>query len=77
MLVASPNPFSNYLSIDFQGVVEDGATFVLLSADGRMLQNKALQHGANRLETVALPVGAYFLVVKNGGKVRVDKLMKK
>ncbi len=75
-LLVYPNPFSDCLNIDFQGVVEDGAALALLAADGCVLQNAVLRSGTTSLDTTILPVGTYFLLVKNGGTVRVEKVVK-
>lgn len=72
-----PNPFSDCLNIDFQGVVEDGAALALLTSNGHVLQNGVLRSGTTSLDTTILPAGTYFLLLKNGGKVQVEKLVKK
>ncbi len=69
-----PNPFSDFLSIDIQGVGEE--QFYLVGTDGRVLRSVTLQIGKSELNTTGLPAGMYFLLVKNGDKIAVRSLVK-
>ncbi len=75
-VAASPNPFSDFLSVDFQQVVMEETTAILLSADGKIWQQTILRSEKNTLATAALPAGTYFLWVKNGSGSAVKKLVK-
>jgi hypothetical protein len=72
----SPNPFSEFLLVDFQGVAEQDASLVLLSVEGRPLRSSPLRSGENKVETAGLAAGSYLLLLKNGAAIRVQKLVK-
>ncbi len=72
----SPNPFSEFLSIDFQGVVKMGDSVSVMSMDGRIMVNAPLRSGQNSLDTAKLPRGNYALIVKDGDEISVEKLVK-
>lgn len=72
----SPNPFSDFLNIDYQGIGVEEVQFSLLGNAGRILRSGKLRSGKNTLYTVDLPAGTYFLWVNNGEKIEVRKLVK-
>lgn len=73
---ASPNPFSQQIMVDFQGVAEQNASLQLLSLDGRPLRSSPLRSGQNWIETKELIAGNYLILLRNGAEIRVQKLAK-
>ncbi len=71
-----PNPFSSNLTVDFQGVATQNANLTLLAMDGRPLRSSPLRSGQNSLETADLPCGNYLVLLRNGAKIQVHKLVK-
>ncbi|MBK8564801.1 MAG: T9SS type A sorting domain-containing protein [Saprospiraceae bacterium] len=76
-ILVSPNPFSGFFDVDFQGVAEQNASLELLSSDGRPLLSSPLRSGENRVETAGLSAGNYLLLLKNGAEIRVQKIVKR
>ncbi len=71
-----PNPFSDFLSIDYQEVGVGEAQFSLLRDASRTLRSGKLRSGKNTINTADLPAGTYFLWVKNGDRISVKKAVK-
>lgn len=74
--MVSPNPFSEFLNIDYQGVGVGEGQFSLVGTDGRVLRNGILRSGKNTIATASLPVGAYFFLVKSEKGNMVRKVLK-
>ncbi len=70
----SPNPFSEFMNVDFRGLGE--GQFSLVGADGKVLQSGELRSGKNILYTADLPAQTYFIRVKNGDRISVKKVVK-
>jgi hypothetical protein len=72
----SPNPFSEFLSIDYQGIGVGEGQYLLVGTDGRVLRNGILRSGYNTIATASLPAGAYFFWVKIEEGNMVSKVLK-
>jgi hypothetical protein len=72
----SPNPVSDVLNIDYQGVGVEEVQFSLLRDGSRLLRSGKLQNGKNTINTADLPAGTYFLWVKKGDMLSVKKVVK-
>lgn len=75
-ILLSPNPFSDFLIVDFQVVGVEEAQFSLLRDASRTLRSGKLRSGKNTINTADLPAGTYFLWVKNGNRISVKKAVK-
>lgn len=76
----NPNPFSNFLSIDFQQFIPGMQTLQLVDMNGKTLLSrnlKALSPPAKvSLETGRLISGVYYLVIQAEGRVFIKKVLK-
>jgi len=72
----SPNPFSDFLIVDFQVVGGGDGQFSLVGTDGQTWRSGELRSGKNTISTEDLPAGTYFLWVKNEDGNVVRKVMK-
>lgn len=75
-ILISPNPFSNFLIIDYQGVVAENALVSMIDVHGRLLKTTPFRSGKTEMETGGIPAGTYFLVVKNGDEISVRSVVK-
>ncbi|MCF8245966.1 MAG: T9SS type A sorting domain-containing protein [Saprospiraceae bacterium] len=72
----SPNPFSEFLNVDFQQVGGGEGKFSLVGTDGQVLRSGKLGNGKNSLDTTGLLAGTYFIWVKNEGGITVRRVVK-
>lgn len=75
-IVLSPNPFTDFLNIDFQGIGVGEGQFSILRANGQIMRSGTLRSGKNTIATASLPAGAYFFLVKSEKGNMVRKVMK-
>ncbi|MCS7004628.1 MAG: FG-GAP-like repeat-containing protein [Cytophagales bacterium] len=77
-LFVYPNPFSDYLIIEFEGNIERDATLVLYDVMGTPLWKTTLAELAVHIPTENLPKGFYLVKIQNGTQtVTVKRLIKK
>lgn len=72
----SPNPFSDVLTVDYQGAGVEDVQFSLLRDASRTMRSGKLRRGKNTLNTADLPSGTYFLWVNIGDRISVKKVVK-
>ncbi|MBI1226769.1 MAG: T9SS type A sorting domain-containing protein [Bacteroidetes bacterium] len=72
----SPNPFANFVNVDYQQFGAEHPVFILMASDGKTMRTGELQSGENRVDTADLPTGIYFFWVKNEDGSTVQKLVK-
>ncbi|MFN0033621.1 MAG: T9SS type A sorting domain-containing protein [Saprospiraceae bacterium] len=75
--VVSPNPFSDFLQIEFPIEMPDAASAVLTDVSGKIVLEKTLSDASALLPTANVPAGFYFLKIKTGRGERVWKVAKK
>ncbi len=74
--IVSPNPFSDFLQIEFPVGLPRETEAVLTDVSGRIVLEKRLDDAAERLSTANIPAGIYFLEIKSEHGERVWKLLK-
>ena len=75
-VVVSPNPFSDFLQIEFPAGIPGEADAVLTDASGKIVLEKRLSGAAHRLTTGNIPAGIYFLSIRSGNEGRVWRVVK-
>lgn len=71
-----PNPFGDWVLIQFDRAVQPGARLWLTDAQGRLVTERLEITGQTRLETGHLPAGVYLLQMVEGQRVGVWKMAK-
>ena len=66
---AYPNPFSDQLRIQLEGVMRQDATFQLYRSNGQLARTLTLKENQAVLQREGLEAGLYFFTVKSGGKL--------
>ncbi|MFN0215536.1 MAG: T9SS type A sorting domain-containing protein, partial [Saprospiraceae bacterium] len=74
--VVSPNPFSDFLQIEFSAGLPNKAEAVLTDVSGKIVLRKTLIDLAEILPTANVPAGIYFLKIRSGNGERVWKVVK-
>jgi hypothetical protein len=69
-----PNPFNQYLSIEFSGEVRD-ARYSLVDVSGQVIMYGTLNK-VNRLDVGTLSNGVYLIRIRNKGQEQVMQLVK-
>lgn len=72
----SPNPFLDFLQVEFPEGMPDGAMMVLTDVSGKIMLTTTLGNLVTLMPTDDLPFGMYFLKIKSERGERVWKLMR-
>lgn len=75
-VAVAPNPFGNWLSVQFDRPVAAGTRLQLFDAQGRLVLEREVAAQRTRLDTGYLPEGMYFLHLLEGGRFGVWKVVK-
>lgn len=74
--IVSPNPFSDFLQIEFPVDLPTAGNLVLADISGKTILEKTLHDASIHLPTSNIPKGVYFLKIKMQQGERVWKLVK-
>ncbi len=72
----SPNPFSDFVQIEFPAGTPADTEVVLTDVSGKIVLERSLSDAGEHLPTANLPAGIYFLKIKSGDGERIWKLLK-
>ncbi|MFN0173929.1 MAG: T9SS type A sorting domain-containing protein [Saprospiraceae bacterium] len=72
----SPNPFSDFLQVDFSAGMPAETEAVLTDVSGKIVLERSLSDSGEHLPTANLPAGIYFLKIKSGDGERIWKQVK-
>jgi len=76
-IIVYPNPTKGALAVKITGGdANDQLRIMLFNADGRQLQNKAVQQGSTTINMSGYPAAYYILRVENGNKSTELKIIK-
>lgn len=75
-VLVSPNPFSGWLTVQFDRAVKPGARVQLTDAQGRLMAEMADIPEYTRLQTAHLPAGVYWLKIVEGNRAGVWQVVK-
>jgi cytochrome c peroxidase len=70
-----PNPYSEKTTIQFDNSAQATYRFRLLNNQGQLLRSFASKDSEVELEKDSLPAGVYFLEIRKGQRVKVEKLV--
>ena len=74
-----PNPFTDYLEVNFEQGAEAEGTVRLVDAQGRTLTTRIFDRGVSeiRMEVSELPVGMYLLYIQSGDQVKTTQVIRR
>lgn len=73
-----PNPFKDYLYIDFTTHHYKGSEYQLFDAQGKLIRKDAIQESKSELDLSALPSAMYIIRInQNGENIKTFKIIKK
>ncbi len=75
-LVTSPNPVTDYLTVQWQNSESQATTLRLFGVDGRLVQGKTTPASTAILDLRALPDGVYWLVIDSNDRRIARKIVR-
>jgi hypothetical protein len=71
-----PNPAGNYFYVENTGKLETAIRVEIFNSLGSLLISTLVENSTNRIDIQNLPVGVYFVKLKNGDTSQTIKLIK-
>jgi PKD repeat protein len=74
-----PNPFTDYLEVNFEQGAEAEGAVRLVDAQGRTLATRTFERGVSeiRMEMSELPAGMYLLYIQSGDQVKITQVIRR